>query len=186
MKIKEIAKIISNSGGRMYMVGGAVRDIILGREPKDYDYCVTGLSEEELKELFPMAVIRGKDFSVFDFNGIEIALARKERKIKKGHRGFIVEANKSLTIKDDLKRRDITINSIAMDVLTGEKIDFYGGIQDIHHKIIRATSDAFSEDPLRVYRVARFAAELDFQIDSKTIQLMKSLKSELESLSVGF
>lgn len=183
MDIKEIAKKILNDNGRIYLVGGAVRDILLGIEPKDYDYCVTGLSQEEFQNLFPSAFLRGKDFPVFDLDGIEIALARRERKIKEGHQGFIIEADKSLTIEDDLMRRDITVNSIAIDVLTNKRIDPYHGIEDIKNRVIRATSEAFAEDPLRVYRVARFSAQLNFKIDRETMLLMKSLKDELQYLS---
>lgn len=184
MDIKIIAKKIFEAGGRLYLVGGAVRDIILGLTPKDYDYSVTGLSEEEFKVLFPEAFLRGKDFPVFDLDGIEFALARKERKIAPGHNGFSIETSKDLTIEDDLSRRDITINSIAIDVLTDEIIDPFNGKEDCNNKIIRATSNAFLEDPLRVYRVARFAAQYDFDIDDGTYELMKSLKNELSTLSV--
>ena len=183
MDVKEIANLIAKHKGRMYLVGGAVRDIILGIEPKDYDYCITGISENEFRSLFPCAFLRGKDFPVFDVEGIEIALARKERKIREGHNGFIVETDKSLRIEDDLIRRDITVNSIAIDVLTGEEIDPFCGKEDIKNRILRATSEAFIEDPLRVYRVARFAAQLNFEVDDGTLSLMSSLKNELSSLS---
>ena len=183
MDIKLIAQKIKNAGGRLYLVGGAVRDIVLNITPKDFDYCVTGLSENEFKELFPNAFLRGKDFPVFDLEGTEFALARKERKIALGHNGFSIETDKSFTIEDDLARRDITINSIAIDVLTNEKIDPFNGVADCKNQIIRATSNAFLEDPLRVYRVARFAAQLDFKIDEDTYSLMRSLKKELSTLS---
>ena len=184
MNIQLIANKISEVGGRLYLVGGAVRDIILGLTPKDFDYCVTGLSEEEFKNLFPEAHLRGKDFPVFDIEGTEFALARKERKIAPGHNGFSIEVNKSITIEDDLARRDITINSIAIDVLTDKIIDPFNGNEDCKNKIIRATSYAFTEDPLRVYRVARFASQFGFYIDEKTYSLMKSLRDELSTLSV--
>lgn len=184
MNIQLIANKISEAGGRLYLVGGAVRDIILGLTPKDFDYCVTGLSEEEFKNLFPEAHLRGKDFPVFDIEGTEFALARKERKIAPGHNGFSIEVNKSITIEEDLARRDITINSIAIDVLTDKIIDPFNGSEDCKNKIIRATSKAFIEDPLRVYRVARFASQFGFDIDEKTYSLMQSLKDELSTLSV--
>lgn len=184
MDIKLIAQKIANAGGRLYLVGGAVRDICLGIAPKDYDYCVTGLTSDEFMNLFPESFLRGKDFPVFDLEHTEFALARKERKIAPGHNGFSIETNKSITIEDDLVRRDITVNSIAIDVLTDEVIDPFGGKKDCENKIIRATSNAFLEDPLRVYRVARFAAQLNFKVDSNTYDLMKSLKAELPTLSV--
>ena len=183
MDIKLIASKIFKAGGRLYLVGGAVRDIVLGLTPKDYDYSVTGLSEKEFKDIFPEAFLRGKDFPVFDLDGTEFALARKEIKTAPGHNGFSIQTDKSFTIEDDLARRDITINSIAIDVLTNEKIDPFNGIKDCKNKIIRATSNAFLEDPLRVYRVARFTSEYNFDIDNNTYLLMKSLKDELPTLS---
>lgn len=184
MNIKEIAEKIKSIGGRLYLVGGAVRDIILGQTPKDFDYCVTGLTSEEFISLFPESFLRGKDFPVFDLEHTEFALARKERKIAPGHNGFLIQTDKSITIEDDLARRDITMNSIAIDVLTDEIIDPFNGKKDCENKIIRATSPAFSEDPLRVYRVARFAAQLNFNVEGNTLELMKSLKDELGTLCV--
>lgn len=183
MDIKSIAEKISNAGGKVYLVGGAVRNIILGLEPKDYDYCITGLSVKEFLKLFPDSFLRGKEFPVFDIDGTEFALARKERKIGIGHTAFQIETNKNITIEEDLERRDITINSIAIDVLTNEIIDPFNGKEDCKNKIIRATSKAFSEDPLRVYRVARFAAEYGFDVDNDTKKLMSDLKNELSTLS---
>ena len=180
----EIAQIIENAGGRMYLVGGAVRDILMNRQNHDEDYCVTGLSYEEFIVLFPDAHIRGKDFPVFDLNGCEVALARIERKIGKGHKGFEIETDKSITIEQDLARRDITINSIAVDILNKKMIDPFGGYEDIKNKKIRATTQCFAEDPLRVYRAARFAAQFDFEVEENTLKLMNSLKKELSTISI--
>ena len=163
MDILEIANKINKAGGTLYLVGGAVRD--------------------EFIALFPEAHIRGKSFEVYDIDGKEFALARVERKTGIGHKEFDVETNKNITIEEDLKRRDITINSIAKNVLTSEYVDPFNGRKDIKNRIIRATSDAFIEDPLRVYRVARFAAQLEFEVEDNTIKLMNSLKNELNALS---
>ena len=182
-KIKEIANKIRNAGGNLYLVGGAVRDKILQKEIFDEDYCVTGLSTEEFENLFPNVHIRGKNFSVYDMENCEFALARKERKITSGHKGFEFDANKNITIEQDLSRRDITINSIAQEVLTGKIIDPFNGIEDIKNGIIRKTTDAFNEDPLRVYRVARFASTLEFKVEKETLEAMNSLKQELHTLS---
>ena len=182
-KIKEIANKIKNAGGNLYLVGGAVRDKILQKEIFDEDYCVTGLSTEEFENLFPNAYIRGKNFPVYDMENCEFALARKERKITSGHKGFEFDANKNITIEQDLSRRDITINSIAQEVLTGKIIDPFNGIEDIKNGIIRKTTDAFNEDPLRVYRVARFASTLEFKVEKETLEAMNSLKQELHTLS---
>lgn len=167
----------------MYLVGGAVRDFIVGKPSHDEDYCIVGISYDEFLNMFPEAYLRGKDFPVFDIEGNEIALARTEQKNGIGHKGFEIIANKEITIEQDLARRDITINSIAIDVLTNEIIDPFEGQKDIKNKVIRATTKKFSEDPLRVYRVARFSAQLDFGVEKNTLNLMNSLKSELNTIS---
>ena len=177
IKFKYIIRI-----GNKYLVGGAVRDKILRKKVQDYDYCVTGLEQEEFCNLFPQAKKRGKFFAVFDLQGYEIALARKEYKIGIGHKQFQIKTGKEITIQEDLARRDITINAIAQDVLTGKIIDPFHGKQDIENRIIRATTNAFREDPLRVYRVARFASILQFLVEENTIKLMNSLKEELITL----
>lgn len=183
MSIIEIANIIKGNGGTLYLVGGAVRDEIMNRKVHDEDYCVTGIEKETFEKLFPNAYKRGKSFGVYDIENKEFALARKDKKIGKGHKKFEVQNGKDITIEEDLARRDITINSIAKNVLTGKIIDPYGGIKDIKNKIIRATTDSFIEDPLRVYRVARFASQLNFAVEENTIKMMKKIKEELKTLS---
>ena len=181
--IIEIAKKIENIGGKLYLVGGAIRDKYLKRKVTDEDYCVTGINQADFEKLFPKAIIRGKDFPVYDIQGKEIALAREERKLNKGHKSFIINTNKNITIEQDLARRDITINSIAQEVLTEKIIDPFNGIEDIKNKTIRKTTEAFREDPLRAYRVARFAATLEFKVEKNTIESMYELKEELNTLS---
>ena len=183
MQVEEIANKIKEKGGSLYLVGGAVRNKFLNLEIHDEDYCVCGLTEEEFIKLFPNAKPRGKAFKVFDLDGKEFALARKDVKKGLGHKDFEIQSNPNITIEEDLYRRDITINSIAENVLTKEIIDPFNGIKDIQNKIIRATSLSFKDDPLRVYRVARFASQLEFNVDVDTIELMKSMKSELSTLS---
>ena len=183
MKIEDIAKIIEQNGGRLYLVGGAVRDSLLNRPIYDEDYCVVGIEKSKFIELFPDAISRGKSFEVFDMGGKEFALARTEKKIGKGHKNFEITTGKDITIEEDLKRRDISINAIAKDVLTGEIIDPYDGTKDIENRIIRAIGDSFLEDPLRVYRVARFASELEFEVEEKTLEYMRTLREELDTLS---
>lgn len=177
--LKEIVEKVKENGGNIYQIGGSVRDEILGIQNNDEDYCVTGLEEKEFENIFPNALKLGKDFKVYNINGKEIALARTEKKTKLGHKGFEICTNKNITIEQDLARRDITINSIAKDLITNEYIDPFNGISDIKNKIIRATTNAFKEDPLRVYRVARFAAYLNFEVHENTIEMMKNLKEEL-------
>lgn len=183
LQIQEIAKTIEENGGRLYLVGGAIRDELLERVSFDEDYCITGLESKKFLELFPDAYPRGKSFEVYDLEGHEFAFARTEEKTGTGHKDFAVQANKEITIIEDLKRRDITINAIAKDVLTGEMIDPFFGKKDLENRKIRAVSDHFREDPLRVYRVARFASQLGFKVEENTIHLMKILKQELKTLS---
>ena len=181
--IKSIAGKIKQEGGNLYLVGGAVRDSLLGKITHDEDYCVTGLSSEKFQEIFPEAHVRGKAFAVFDIEGKEFALARTESKTGIGHKEFEIKADPKITIEEDLARRDITINAIAKDILTEEIIDPFNGQQDLKNKTIRATTSHFKEDPLRVYRVARFAAVLGFGVEQETIKQMHELKDELDTLS---
>lgn len=181
--IKLIANKIKNAGGNLYLVGGAIRDELLGKEVHDRDYCVTGITAQKFQENFPEAHIRGKAFAVFDINGNEFALARTESKQGIGHKEFKINTDSKITIEQDLARRDITINAIAKDVLTEEIIDPFNGRQDLKNKIIKATTEHFKEDPLRVYRVARFASQLKFEVEKETIKQMNELKNELNSLS---
>lgn len=186
MQEKEIIKIaqkIEKARGRLYLVGGAIRDDLLGKKTHDEDYCVTGMTAEKFQKIFPEAHIRGKAFEVFDMYGKEFAIARTESKYGLGHKEFEINTSPKITIEQDLARRDITINSIAKDVLTGKIIDPFNGRKDIENKIIKATTKAFKEDPLRVYRVARFAAQLGFKVEEQTIEQMKELKKELDTLS---
>jgi len=168
-EILEIAQKIKNQGGRLYLVGGALRNKLLNRQVKDEDYCVVGITTEKFKELFPKSFQRGKLFEVFELKGKEFAMARIETKTNAGHKGFEITANKDITIEQDLARRDITINSIAQDVLTEEIIDPFNGIEDLKNKVIKATTEHFIEDPLRVYRVARFACSLKFKVEEDTL-----------------
>ncbi|WP_206919138.1 HD domain-containing protein [Alicyclobacillus suci] len=186
-EIYAIARKIADVGGRLYLVGGAVRDAYMGRAATDSDYCVTGIRAETFRELFPDAFVAGAAFAVFrmtvDDVVTEFALARMERKVGQGHKGFEVVSTPEVTIEQDLYRRDLTVNAMAVDVLTEEMFDPYGGRQDIDQGVIRAVSAAFSEDPLRVYRAARFAAQLNFTIADDTLLMMRKLRAELTSLS---
>ena len=170
---------------KIYQVGGSVRDEILGIGAFDKDFVVVGATEAEFLEKFPKAEKVGKSFPVFLVNGCEYAFARRERKTGHGYRGFAVEFSPDITLEEDLRRRDITINAIAKDPdIPNRYIDPYGGIEDIKNKRIIHVSEAFSEDPLRVYRVARFAAKFpDFSVNESTIKLMNSIGDELLSLS---
>lgn len=164
---------------KKYLVGGAVRDMILGKEPHDKDYVVVvGSTPEEMISLGYKQV--GKDFPVFlDEAGDEYALARTERKSGLKHTDFEFDFNPEITLEQDLFRRDFTVNSIAYDEETKEFIDPYDGVEDIKNKILRVTNPkAFKDDPLRVLRMARFYAQLNFVIDESTLQSAKEMIAE--------
>lgn len=169
----------------IFLVGGAVRDKLMGIPVKDNDYLVVGSTPEEMIKLGYKPI--GKDFPVFlhPTTKEEYALARTERKVGKGYHGFEFYASPDVTLEEDLKRRDITINAIAMDD-DGNLYDPFNGIEDIKNNCIRHVSDAFSEDPLRVLRVARFKAKYKtFKVDSSTKKLLAQIvkNDEIESLS---
>jgi len=170
----------------IYLVGGCVRDQLLGRPVKDRDWVVVGASPDELTTLGYKPV--GKDFPVFlhPESKEEYALARTERKTAPGYAGFAFHADANVSLEDDLKRRDLTINAIAQDA-DGKLIDPYHGQQDIRDRILRHVSPAFTEDPVRILRIARFAArfaDLKFTIADETLVLMKEMvnSGEVDSL----
>lgn len=160
---------------KIYLVGGAVRDELLNRPVMERDWVVVGETQQSMLAAGFQQV--GKDFPVFlhPKTKEEYALARKERKIAKGYHGFEFDTDASVTLEEDLLRRDLTINAIAKSNL-GELIDPYNGIKDIQSKILRHVSPAFSEDPVRILRVARFAARFsDFTVADETNVLMKTM-----------
>lgn len=166
----------------VYLVGGAVRDRFLGLPIKEKDWCVVGSSPEEMKKRGFQSV--GKDFPVFlhPETKEEYALARTERKIKPGYHGFDFNTSKNVTLLEDLKRRDLTINAMAIDS-NDNLIDPYNGLDDINHKKLRHVSKAFDEDPVRVLRTAKFAArfhQLDFSVHADTQKIMKSISDNGE------
>lgn len=173
---------------QIYLVGGAVRDQLLGHPYHERDYVVVGATPQQLLEQGYQAV--GKDFPVFlhPKTKDEYALARTERKTGHGYHGFSCYFDVDVSLEDDLLRRDLTINAMAMDS-NGQIIDPYGGQQDLAQKCLRHVSPAFAEDPLRVLRVARFAARYapyGFTIADETLQLMRQLveQGELNHLTV--
>ncbi|MCF6776640.1 multifunctional CCA addition/repair protein [Thiotrichales bacterium 19X7-9] len=172
---------------KIYLVGGAVRDKYLQLEITDKDWVVVGATPNIMRKEGFISV--GKSFPVFlhPQTKEEYALARTEKKSGRGYHGFTFKTNQDISIEEDLKRRDLTINAMAEDE-NGTLIDPYNGINDINHKVLRHVSDAFSEDPLRVLRVARFYAlfkHLGFSIADETITLMTAITSsdELHYLS---
>lgn len=181
---------------QVYLVGGAVRDQLLGRPIKDKDFVVVGATVTDMLAAGFQQV--GADFPVFlhPVSREEYALARTERKQGRGYQGFSVHASPDVTLREDLKRRDLTVNAMAIEVkslmddtpISGDVVDYYGGLNDIHSKTLRHVSSAFSEDPLRVLRTARFYGryyDLGFSIADETLLLMRELvrSGELTHLS---
>ena len=172
---------------KIYKVGGAVRDRLLGKPVTDIDWVVVGASAEQMlaKGFRPV----GSDFPVFlhPKTGEEYALARTERKSGRGYGGFVFHASPDVTLEEDLIRRDLTINAMAEDD-AGTITDPYHGQRDLEARILRHVSPAFAEDPLRVLRVARFAARyagLGFKVADETLELMRQLSAsgELQALT---
>jgi tRNA nucleotidyltransferase (CCA-adding enzyme) len=160
---------------KMWMVGGAVRDALLGLPVNDHDWVVVGATPEEMLAAGYTPV--GKDFPVFlhPQTKEEVALARTERKSAPGYRGFTVHADPSVTLEEDLMRRDLTINAMAR-ADDGTLVDPYGGQRDLQNRVLRHVSPAFAEDPVRILRVARFAARYaDFHVADETHGLMRQM-----------
>ncbi|NEX20221.1 multifunctional CCA addition/repair protein [Thiorhodococcus mannitoliphagus] len=164
-------------GLETYLVGGAVRDQLLGRRVRERDYVVIGATAEAMLSRGFLQV--GKDFPVFlhPETKDEYALARTERKTAPGYHGFQVHAEPDVTLEQDLLRRDLTINALALDT-DGSVIDPYGGLADLEARVLRHVSPAFGEDPVRILRLARFAAryaDLDFRVADETLALMRTM-----------
>ena len=172
---------------RVYLVGGAVRDALLGLPPGDRDYVVVGATVQAMREAGFRQV--GRDFPVFlhPHTGEEYALARTERKAGRGHTGFVVHADPAVTLEEDLARRDFTVNAIAQ-AADGTLVDPFGGARDVQARVLRHVGPAFVEDPLRVLRAARFMARLaplGFTLAPETLALMRQMAQagELASLT---
>jgi tRNA nucleotidyltransferase (CCA-adding enzyme) len=165
---------------KVYSVGGSVRDELLGLPVKDHDWVVVGSTPEEMERLGYKAV--GRDFPVFLHPATheEYALARTERKVARGYKGFQVSASPEVTLEQDLARRDLTINALARDA-SGTLIDPFGGERDLRAGVLRHVSPAFSEDPVRILRVARFAARFGFSVAPDTARLMVSMVEDGEA-----
>lgn len=159
---------------KIYRVGGAVRDELLGRPVQDTDHVVVGATVDEMLALGFQPV--GKDFPVFlhPVTREEYALARTERKSGRGYRGFDIHASPEVTLEEDLGRRDLTVNAMARDE-AGTLIDPFGGLRDLHERVLRHISPAFVEDPVRILRVARFCARLGFRVAEDTLALMRHM-----------
>lgn len=181
--VEEIARLVAAKGGRALLVGGCVRDALLGSEPKDFDIEVFGLDaatlEKTLAEKFTLDTV-GKSFGVFKIHHheIDVALPRRETKLGLGHKGFEIESAPDLTLEEAAARRDFTINAIYRDPLTGEILDPWGGRNDLENGILRHVSEHFREDPLRVLRGMQFMARFSLWAADETIETCREMTPE--------
>ena len=181
---QEIAKLVREKGGRVFYVGGFVRDKFLGIENKDVDIEVHGIEPGTLFDILKSVgepISFGESFGIYSLKGheIDIAMPRTEHKKGNGHRDFEVEIDPYIGEENAAKRRDFTMNALMEDVLTGEVLDFFGGQRDIQEKTVRHVNDeSFAEDPLRVLRGAQFASRFGFEIAPETISLCQGIDLE--------
>jgi tRNA nucleotidyltransferase (CCA-adding enzyme) len=177
-KILRLARVVADAGGRALLVGGCVRDRLMGREVKDWDVEVYGIEPASLRALlerFGRVNIVGEAFTVYKLGqDLDVSLPRRERKTGRGHRAFYIEGDPDMPFEEAARRRDFTVNAILEDPLAGEIIDPYGGRDDIEARRLRAVSpDTFIEDSLRVLRAAQFAARFEFEVEPETIELCR-------------
>ena len=191
-KAGEIARVAAEQGGRALLVGGYVRDTLLGLEPKDGDIEVYGLEAEVLRALlekFGRVDCVGESFRVYKlawwekFEGkkqryeLDVSLPRRDRKVGVGHRGFEVEGDPNATVEDAARRRDFTLNAILMDPLTEEILDPFGGKKDLEAKLLRVVDERhFAEDSLRVLRACQFAARFELSVEERTIEICRQIE----------
>ncbi len=178
--ILELAKSIHDHSGRALLVGGCVRDQLMGKQPKDWDVEVYGIDPPQLRYLldqFGEVNVVGEAFTVYKIGShLDVSLPRRERKSGRGHRAFVIEGDPAMTIEEATARRDFTINAILQDPLTGEVIDPFDGQKDLNARMLRAVSQkTFGEDSLRVLRAAQFAARFEFMIQPRTVELCQAI-----------
>ena len=178
--IIRLAMAVRGHGGRALLVGGCVRDELMGLQPKDWDLEVYGIEPAQLRELldrFGSVNVVGEAFTVYKLGPhLDVSVPRRERKSGRGHRGFVIEGDPSMSVAEATRRRDFTINAILKDPLTQEVIDPFYGRAHIQNKLLRAVSpDTFGEDSLRVLRAAQFAARFEFDIEPDTAELCRSI-----------
>lgn len=181
--VAKVVERVTAAGGRALLVGGCVRDALLGERPKDIDVEVYGLAAKELRaalaEEFQVISV-GQSFGVFKLKGVDVdvSLPRRESKSGSGHKGFVVEGDPQMPIAEAAARRDFTVNAIYWDPLSGEIIDPHGGRRDLAAGVLRHTSTAFAEDPLRVLRAMQFAARFLLRPAEETVALCRNIEPE--------
>ena len=179
-QVIELAEAVRETGGRALLVGGCVRDELMGVQPKDWDLEVYGIQPQRLREIldrFGNVNVVGEAFTVYKLGAhLDVSIPRRERKTGRGHRGFFIEGDPTMSTAEAASRRDFTINAILQNPLTNEIIDPVHGREDLQRKILRAVSpNSFAEDSLRVLRAAQFAARFEFDIEAETIEICRSI-----------
>ncbi len=189
-EIVNFTKMVESAGGKALLVGGTVRDEFMGNFSKDFDVEVYGLRFEQIKEL---AGKLGRANEVGAFFGIiklkigkidvDLSMPRRESKTGKGHKGFDVEPDPTMTIQEAARRRDFTMNSLAKNILTGEIYDYFGGAKDIQERILKVTDEErFKDDPLRVLRAMQFIGRFGLKSDDKSSEIIRETRRELKDL----
>ncbi len=179
-KVVALARAIHDAGGRALLVGGCVRDTLMGTEPKDWDLEVYDLDAQRLRKILdhfgPVNVV-GEAFTVYKLGrNLDVSIPRRERKSGRGHKAFVIKGDPEMSVADAARRRDFTINAILQDPLTSELIDPFDGRLDLERRILRAVSaETFAEDSLRVLRAAQFASRFEFDIDPDTVELCRAI-----------
>lgn len=179
-KLLRLARAVRDAGGRALMVGGCVRDRLMGREAKDWDVEVYGVAPVVLRELLDRlgrVNVVGEAFTVYKLGqDLDVSLPRRERKTGRGHRAFFIEGDPHMSIEEAARRRDFTVNAVLEDPLTNELLDPFGGRADLERRLLRAVSpETFVEDSLRVLRAAQFAARFEFRIEPRTVELCRAI-----------
>ena len=188
--LRQIAFKIQEMGGRAFLVGGSVRDAAMGLDPKDADVEVFGVHRDALVEMlsqFGKPDMCGASFGVIKLwaggEDFDFSLPRRDSKVGKGHKGFVPEFS-DLTPEEAAERRDFTWDAMMQDIITGEVFDFFGGMEDIESRTIRATSEAFREDPLRVLRGMQFAGRFEMSVERHTAQVCSEMFADFHDLSI--
>lgn len=179
-KVLALAREIENLGGRAMLVGGCVRDKLMGIDPQDFDLEVYGVEPVKLREIldgFGRVDAVGEVFTVYKLGqDLDVSIPRRERKTGRGHRGFVIEGDPEMSFEEASRRRDFTVNAILENPLTGEIVDPFDGRGDIRRKLLRMVSrETFPEDSLRVLRAAQFAARLEFDVEAETAEVCRSI-----------
>ena len=179
-KVRSLAVAVREAGGRALLVGGCVRDALMGRAAHDWDMEVYGIEPARLRALlekFGRVDAVGEAFTVYKLgHDLDVSLPRRERKTGRGHRSFVIEGDPHMSVAEAARRRDFTINAILEDPLTGELLDPYDGQIDLEKRVLRAVSrETFAEDSLRVLRAAQLAARFEFDIEAETVELCRAI-----------